>query len=319
MGTISRVGGRVSTAPGGKFRFDPSWLSKALSLRESEGTGGEGGSSAAARSKISLSETLWRTLCMNFSPQYHRPASDEFGSQFSMFMQLMIFAGADEKLLEAVVLVPSLDLALFTLIHLDHDPLQDLASTLDDLDTLQKHDGERCFTPSRSLMEEYYVHLKHTLVRNSPRRADGSPVEFNVPTSVFERKDRLVGRGLVVTNSQFFQRCNEFISMYFRAIGHRQLVIVDGKLLGVAGLLVETGDEVWVIPGIRAPVVLRRMRVDDASVDSADETSAPRYSFLGKAYVHGIMDGEANLGGTSFRISSWNRRLNKVIYSAGNH
>lgn len=317
VGRISRVGGRVSTAPAGKFRFDPSWLSMVLSLRESaedntvdEGTVNEttisednnanedGSEAAKIKPKINLTEILWRTLCMDASPsmfsagaEQGQRAPDEFGLQFYMFMQLMIFAGADEKLLQAVGLEPSRERDLFTIIHLDHDPLQDMTSVLDDLDALLEHDGEDCFTPPRSSIEKYYGHLQHTLIRNSPGKDDGSMLEFNVPPSVSEGTDRLVGRGIVARNSRFFQRCREFAIAFDGAMGHRQLVIVDGKRLGVAGLLVEDGDEIWIIPGIRAPVVLRKMQPDVAS-----ESKAPRYSFLGKAYVHGIMDGEASLG-----------------------
>lgn len=336
VGRISRVGGRVSTAPAGKFRFDPSWLSMVLSLRESaegnvadkEGTANEeatvnqevtvnqeGGPNkdsianenlpeiAKTKPKINLTEILWRTLCMDALPsmffrrtEQGQRAPDEFGLQFYMFMQLMIFAGADEKLLQAVGLEPSLERDLFTIIHLDHDPLQDLASVLDDLDALLEHDGEDCFTPPRSSIEKYYGHLQHTLIRNSPGKDDGSTLEFNVPPSVSDGTDRLVGRGIVARNSRFFQRCREFATAYDGAMGHRQLVIVDGKRLGVAGLVVEAGDEVWIMPGIRAPVVLRKMQPDDASDGSVDEARLPRYSFLGKAYVHGIMDGEASSG-----------------------
>jgi hypothetical protein len=332
VGRISRVGGRVSMAPAGKFRFDPSWLSMVLSLRESaegdtvdeettttineettvneeEGpnedsiANEDGPETAKAKPKINLTEILWRTLCMDASPSMFsagaaqgQRAPDEFGLQFYMFMNLMIFAGADEKLLQAVGLEPSPERDLFTTIHLNHDPLQDMTSVLDDLDALLEHDGEDCFTPPRSSIEKYYGHLQHTLIRNSPGKDDGSTLEFNVPPSVSEGTDRLVGRGILARNSRFFQRCREFATSYDGAMGHRQLVIVDGKRLGVAGLLVEAGDEVWIIPGIRAPVVLRKMQPDDASDGSADGTRAPRYSFLGKAYVHGIMDGEASLG-----------------------
>lgn len=291
VGKISQAGGRVSTAPGGHFRLDPSWLRMVLSLRKEEGD-----SKGPETKKEVLSEVLWRTLCMNASPgkffdqsRYGSQAPDTFGEEFQLLMLLLVFAGLDEKLLQAVGLEAGPEREMFTIIHVDHDPLKDLAGVLDDLDALQEHDGDACVTPPRYLVAEYYSHVRHALIRNSPGRDDGSILEFNVPPGVSEGKDRLVGRGEVSQSSRFFHRCHEFAIAYNRAMGYRQLVIVDKKVLGVASLWAQPGDEVWIVAGIKAPVILRHVPPDSVG-------APPRFSFHGKAYVHGMMDGEAVLG-----------------------
>ena len=58
----------------------------------------------------------------------------------------------------------------------------------------------------------------------------------------------------------------------------------------------------WVFPGLNAPAVLRRVDYGDpqdvaeklAGVTLGEDT--PRYSFMGIAYVHGVMNGEAVRG-----------------------
>jgi hypothetical protein len=66
------------------------------------------------------------------------------------------------------------------------------------------------------------------------------------------------------------------------SIGARTLFRTDQNLLGAGPSNLAVGDEVWVLSGCPTPVVLR------ASKEGKD-----RRIFLGEAYVHGIMHGEA--------------------------
>ena len=65
--------------------------------------------------------------------------------------------------------------------------------------------------------------------------------------------------------------------------GNRQLFLTDEGLLGVSPVDTQVGDQVWVLAGMSTPVVLRT-------------ALSGNYIFLGEAYVHGMMHGEATEG-----------------------
>ncbi|MBE3041473.1 HET domain-containing protein, partial [Candidatus Bathyarchaeota archaeon] len=299
VGPITEAGGRVSTAPGGKLMFDPSWLRLALSLRDAY---------AREEEKPVLTEMLWRTLCMNTAPGafshpeiFKKDAPEEMGAQFRIFMALMILSGADQKMLESVGLRADQEREVNTTIHEPTcDPWKDLEETLGHLDALCEHDGDKCLTPSRERVLFFWDHLIYTLMRTCAVRDDG-PLDFKVTPEEKDGTDRILGRGVVNQDAPVYQKCRDFGAAYLTAYGGRQLVTVGGRFLGLAPVGAKGGDEVWVVPGLRAPAVLRR--VDEVGGDMADrlegmvlEEGVPRYEFVGVSYVHGIMDGEAIRG-----------------------
>lgn len=60
--------------------------------------------------------------------------------------------------------------------------------------------------------------------------------------------------------------------------------------LGLGPQSVRAGDEVWLVAGSRTPYLLREKGQDN------EEEAKDRYGFLGEAYVHGVMYGEAAVG-----------------------
>jgi hypothetical protein len=64
----------------------------------------------------------------------------------------------------------------------------------------------------------------------------------------------------------------------------RRLFRTKKGFLGISAQSLETKDLVWVLAGAAVPVVLRR------------RPRAGNWEFVGEAYVHGIMDGEAVMG-----------------------
>ncbi|ODA81712.1 hypothetical protein RJ55_00215 [Drechmeria coniospora] len=300
IGTISRVGGRPNTGPSGKLQFDPSWIEMVLSLR-SEGAGGEG---------LVLSEVLWRTLCMDMSPgslfdasTYGSRAPDGFGSQFRVFMLLMILAGADRMVLEKMGAAASASGTL-SVSHLPYNPMAaDMEPTLAGLDALAAHDGDRTWTPLRQEVMHFWDKLECTLVRNTTVDADGGPHDFYVPKEVREGTARMVGGGYVVAGSRMFRRCHGFATAYSAVYGGRQLMTVNNTHLGMAPLSAQTEDEVWILPGLRAPAVMRPIKeVVEAGTEQDTDAKAgaggatPRHHFVGACYVHGLMHGEAAAG-----------------------
>ncbi|KAL5313189.1 hypothetical protein ACEPPN_018922 [Leptodophora sp. 'Broadleaf-Isolate-01'] len=75
--------------------------------------------------------------------------------------------------------------------------------------------------------------------------------------------------------------CRTFITnAHLAAITGRRLFQSDGGWIGLIPVSARKGDEVWLIPGSKVPLVLRRV------------PGKMLYEFLGEAYVHGIMYGE---------------------------
>ncbi len=67
------------------------------------------------------------------------------------------------------------------------------------------------------------------------------------------------------------------------AVMYRRYIFTEGNRLAIGPKSAEPGDEIWILGGSDVPVVLRKASPADGS----------RYSYVGHAYVHGIMFGEA--------------------------
>ncbi|KAF3484424.1 uncharacterized protein GIQ15_03748 [Arthroderma uncinatum] len=72
-------------------------------------------------------------------------------------------------------------------------------------------------------------------------------------------------------------------------VGKRRLFVTKERFLGLGPAGMEEEDDIWVLPGAGAAFVLRKM------VSGAAE-GHPKYKFIGEAYIHGVMDGEAAEG-----------------------
>jgi hypothetical protein len=67
----------------------------------------------------------------------------------------------------------------------------------------------------------------------------------------------------------------------------RRLFSTEQNLLGIAAKSIKPGDGIWLVPGSRVPLILRKL-------------SNGHYVFVGEAYVHGIMNGEAMMAEARF-------------------
>lgn len=297
LGTISQVGNRPASRPGDKFLFDPSWLKLALSIKASEADG----------DSSRLTDTLWRTLCMDmsygsfFDAQKFGPrAPDDFGHQFKIFTMLMILAAADAQVLNHFgVDKPPVGGRVFKVIPEPYNPFEDgMATVLDDLDALAACDSDERCTPSREEVTVLWDSFQYTVSRLTRANADGSPVDVYFPADVMSGKARVVGDGQIERGSQLFKSCSSFATAFDVAYGGRQLFTLESRYLGTGPLSARAGDEVWILPGLSTPAVLRETveeTVEEAlaKVSLDDKCSARRYHFVGAAYVHGIMHGEA--------------------------
>jgi hypothetical protein len=62
---------------------------------------------------------------------------------------------------------------------------------------------------------------------------------------------------------------------------HMRLFSTDNGLLGLGQPSIQTGDSLWIIPGVSVPMVLQGAEIEN------------RFNVVGPAYIHGIMNGEA--------------------------
>jgi hypothetical protein len=60
-------------------------------------------------------------------------------------------------------------------------------------------------------------------------------------------------------------------------------------LLGLGPKSLKSSDEVWLLAGSKAPVVISRQHKEFGSGQSAE----PEYKLLGHSYINSIMDGSA--------------------------
>ncbi|KAI1640004.1 heterokaryon incompatibility protein-domain-containing protein [Biscogniauxia mediterranea] len=288
VGVVSEVGGRPGTRPGEKLLFDPSWLTMVLSLR---GKGGYGESP-------NLSSILWTTLCMDmssgglFEPDlYGAKAPDKQGIEFRYFMLLLILAAGDGKIREKLGLEMTTKYDLI-FSHLDYDPMvEDMEPVLADLDAFEEHDGkDQCWLPSRAEVLRYWNDFRCGLLRNTEVDSDSGPIDYHLPAGVQQENSRPIGNGHVMLQSKMARQCVGFISAYMSMYGGRHLITVNDRYLGLASVSVKLGDEVWILPGLNAPAVLRPV-VAESKSDSDAEGGVPRYEFFGSCYISGMMHG----------------------------
>jgi hypothetical protein len=76
---------------------------------------------------------------------------------------------------------------------------------------------------------------------------------------------------------------SRLLTEQLETVMHRQYVFTEGSRFAIGPESAEPGDEIWILAGSNVPIVLRK----------ASSGNASRYSFVGQAYVHGIMFGEA--------------------------
>jgi hypothetical protein len=73
----------------------------------------------------------------------------------------------------------------------------------------------------------------------------------------------------------------------------RQFIITRTGYIGFAPEACQVGDKVMLMPGGKVPYVLRRVEGQWIGPKDAETLPTPLYSFIGDAYIHGVMDGEA--------------------------
>ncbi|KAH6842054.1 heterokaryon incompatibility protein-domain-containing protein [Alternaria alternata] len=128
----------------------------------------------------------------------------------------------------------------------------------------------------RSIQDPAFI---ESIVEFAAAENSGSPVSFNSTSG-------LHGTALPETRRDSID--SDAFETTFSHARHLRLFLTGRQYLGVGpeGLLEH--DSVWIIPGLRVPLVLR-------------EVDSHTFQVVGGAYVHGFMQGEALMSGPYFR------------------
>ncbi|KIW33919.1 uncharacterized protein PV07_00733 [Cladophialophora immunda] len=87
-------------------------------------------------------------------------------------------------------------------------------------------------------------------------------------------------------------RMYKFMSAFGAAMFQRRLCVTERRRVGNVVAAAKAGDRVVVIRGVDRPVLMREVAVEDGPPSGA--VHQPLLQFIGMAYVHGIMEGEAH-------------------------
>ncbi|KAN0110618.1 HET domain containing protein [Hyaloscypha variabilis] len=120
---------------------------------------------------------------------------------------------------------------------------------------------------------EDFLHFYVIFLRRESRFAPRDITHIQTAIATLSKRDS-PGRAEMLSRIGRFRLATE------KAMMHRRLFITATGCIGLAGQSVAVGDEVWIVAGLTTPVVLRR-------------SQSGRFKWMGEAYVHGIMQGEA--------------------------
>ncbi|KAJ8132135.1 hypothetical protein O1611_g1485 [Lasiodiplodia mahajangana] len=175
---------------------------------------------------------------------------------------------------------------------------------------------KKCVTKDEAYLHNPQIHIEEafarTVIGDTVTCSDGSTRRAVVDDiELFYRWDEWV-RGNIPAHTRDWaaRECppafHEISKSFLDRTQSRKLFITeDGRMgTGVATVFgqekqVLVGDHVFLLQGSNLPVILRPLmsnsdeEIPAESSATAAVSSTPRYAFVGTAYIHGIMDGEA--------------------------
>ena len=215
-----------------------------------------------------LAEALWRTLCADCENLSNltadsAKASPDHGARFKKFLLLHFFdicATRSGTKNENSAASRSSSTSFSQPSNPDMNPLGEIEHILPVLERLHNSGGSR-YIPSLNDIKACGINrAKDSRWRDFLKAALRHLVE---PT-------------------EFYQQSHE------HANTGNTLSMTHRGYLGMVPVAAEVGDEVWIIQGMKTPCVLRPRALNG--------NLAQKFQFVGPAYVHGIMHGEAVAG-----------------------
>ena len=141
--------------------------------------------------------------------------------------------------------------------------------------------------PDPGLEGPYYAHLRPSITLMA-QLASSEPDSGWLPTLAELERFRVESRWRLWRSPPSSIPNIPKDAQVFHAVAgrlvRRRLFNTKGRLLGLGSASLEAGDEVWILADAAMPYVLR-------------PSGNGRYRLVAAAYVHGIMHGEAVMGG----------------------
>jgi len=240
-------------------------------------------------------ETLWRTIILD-SFDAKSPASETVALLFPAIVAFLLNASLRPKdehdkrkgslLKELLEELQKLQASVNRIVHLE--PHAD--SRLPKIDLMRQHitfaiqDGQKAsdgllLYAAEEISRFYTIHKAAFLAMDlsGENKTSLQPDEFRFTNSSNLDKDILQTDEI---------RAQEILSQHLipeTTILFRKFFITKGNTLGSGHVSIMAGDEIWFLYGASAPVILRPL-------------ASGNYMFIGEAYVHGVMHGEAGAG-----------------------
>jgi len=279
--TISRFGSTTSGALDPRQFFDPSWLEMALLIP-----------SSYHHTSQCRTEVLWRTLCANQATDGSIPAPAQYSEDFRDMISQMIVRAAWLEEHEALQhpelqLSPSLKDAVDKLRKLwSEPPLSE--ESIENIEFAYSDPTQNFSSPEFQVLG--YTLLKlHVLSMTESHQGNTPTLKYLLETEARMKQEDPKNGGKHadpwIKLVEMTHYSSEFVSAFRGRVGRKRLFVTEGRYLGLGPASMREGDGVWVLPGAGAAFILRKVDVTD------DEDV--RCNFIGEAYVHGIMNGEA--------------------------
>ncbi|KNG82102.1 Ankyrin and HET domain protein [Aspergillus nomiae NRRL 13137] len=259
--TVLQKGNTTSGPKQMAMFFDARWLELALLLPHPYHNGQP------------RTEALWRTLCADQKKDGSFPAPAAYGALFRSMLCRLACVKAEEtaRAAEQDPNVVVLEAALYHIRQiLSNPPISNLS-----LEEIQRTFGD----PDTNLSSPDLQTLTHLLyklhflgvVEEDPWTPTIDEVEGSYRSTkwqTWEESSVLPGDGI------------EYHEALRSKHGRRRLFVTEKRYLGLGPASMLDGDEVWVVPGAGAALVLRPVEQGT-------------FTLIGEAYVHGAMNGEA--------------------------
>ncbi len=265
--TVSQVATERARA-GAFLTLNPSWFELTAALGPRYFTG------------ESRTEVLWRTLCANqnaTATEY--PAPSEWGELFRVMVCAMVCDAVKEDFKHFDE--PEKGMGWFFLASLEW-ARQTWDSMTTDICTPEQVIGD-IGHPDGIMRRATHQRLRHTIFK---LHCLNQCEEKSCTPTLDEIKEFGANMGKNPLNIDK----SDFVQSYKRRNGKRRLFYTDKGLLGLGPVSLAVGDTIWIVPSMGGPAILREIEKSDVQESAGQRRE---FRFIGEAYVHGIMRGEA--------------------------
>ncbi|KFY27601.1 hypothetical protein V493_03402 [Pseudogymnoascus sp. VKM F-4281 (FW-2241)] len=271
--TVLRTGSTTSGPRDPHSLFHPSWLELTLLLPV-----------LYHRTNQPRTEALWRTLCTNRDIKGSIPSPASYREDFhDMITRMLVRTAWVEMYLSGEHPEDNYASSLQHAVDRNQSIWSELFADLPIEDVECEYSD-----PSHVFFSENHQKLVYTLLKlHVLSITEGHEACTPTLAHLLEAEKILLADNTdpMIAMSSNEEKISDFVNTIRPNVGRRRLFVTKERLIGLGPAGMREGDEVWVLPSAGAIFILRKCNDDD--------DGDMRYSFIGDAYVHGVMDGEA--------------------------